>query len=302
MASRTHTLRASLVVALPRVTRHVPRPLVLGVRPLVSTGLRLGLEGRLRAAMTAGLGRAPTPEQVHAYFDRVADQIAFSALIMRSGLRGSGLLSLWEPEPRGVEIVRGSLAGGKGAVIAVPHLIGTEVAAGAVAELVPITLLARRSPEPRYQAVKEKWYEALGVDVSWRPRRGASIEEVMSALRVLRRNRALAITPDLLPRPGTGVKVRLFGKEAELAPGPFFLAVRTGAPLVPVFFRHQGGRYHLHAADPLPVRGEDRDAAVSAMAQDWATLFEDWVTRYPETWQFWLDKRWSRWLLEPPAR
>ena len=56
-----------------------------------------------------------------------------------------------------------------------------------------------------------------------------------AALRALRRNHVLAMTPDLVQRPGTGVPVTLFGRMVELPAGAFFLAVRTGAPLLPSF-------------------------------------------------------------------
>lgn len=297
MASGASRLRSTLAVHIPGLARRTPRGLILGMRPLISGSMRLGLSGRARRAMTAALGHPPRPEQVRAYFDRLADQAAFSALVARSNLRDSGVTACWQPEPGSIERIRRSLEGGRGAVLAVPHLAGTEIAAGAVSEQIPITLLARRSHEAPYQTFKEQWYAALGVKVSWRPRRGGGLEEVTGALRVLRSNEVLAITPDVHPKPGMGVTVRLFEREVQLPAGPFFLAVRTGAALVPVFFHHADGVYRLRSEEPLPIRDPDRDTAVALMAQEWTALFEAWLKRYPEMWQFWLDKRWSRWLL-----
>ncbi|HEU4754197.1 MAG TPA: lysophospholipid acyltransferase family protein, partial [Armatimonadota bacterium] len=123
--------------------------------------------------------------------------------------------------------------------------------------------------------------------------------EMTAALRALRKNRVLALTPDLLQKPGRGIPVRLFGRQAELPAGPFFLATRTGAPLLPSFFHREAGRYRLWTHEPLSASGEDHDAAMREMAQRWAALFEAFVREHPDMWQFWLDKRWSAWLTRP---
>jgi lauroyl/myristoyl acyltransferase len=123
---------------------------------------------------------------------------------------------------------------------------------------------------------------------------------MMSALRVLRKNRALTITPDLLRAPGTGVPVRLFGRSAEIPAGPFFLAARTGAPLLPAFFHYEDGRYRLWGHPPMEVPPMDAgEHVVLEAAQAWTDLFEAFVREHPDMWQFWLDKRWTQWLEGP---
>src|SRR4051812_3380555 len=120
-----------------------------------------------------------------------------------------------------------------------------------------------------------------------------------AAVRALRKNRILAITPDLLQRPGKGIPVRLFGREARLPAGAFFLAARMGAPLMPSFFHRAGSTYRLWTHPPLTVDTSlDRDTQVADLAQQWARLFEAYLVEHPEMWQFWLDNRWTRWLAE----
>jgi lauroyl/myristoyl acyltransferase len=255
--------------------------------------------------MTLALGSPPPASAVSGYFDRLADLITYGTLIARKDLASSGLRDRWEVEPGSVEIMNAARAPAKGAILAVPHLTGSEIAGGAVADLIPVTMLARRSPDPVYQAAKERWYTSLGVNVSWRPRKDSEfsgMQEMTGALRVLRKNRVLAITPDLVRAPGTGVPVRLFGRPVEIPAGPFFLAVRTEAPLVPAFFYHADGAFRMRVMEPLPVREGTRDEAIALMAQEWTDLFEAWVREYPEMWQFWLDKRWVRWLQETPVQ
>ena len=185
-----------------------------------------------------------------------------------------------------------------------PHLIGHELVVGASTAELPVTVLVRRSSRPEYEALKAQWYAALGLEIVHRPQRGADdggLGEMLTAVRTLRKNRVLALTPDLLRRPGTGVRVRLFGREADLPAGAFFLAVRAGAPLLSSFFWEENGRYWART-DPLELAPTgDRARDVAAVAQEWATRFEQFVRAHPDMWLFWLDRRWRRWLMAAPA-
>ena len=40
---------------------------------------------------------------------------------------------------------------------------------------------------------------------------------------------------------------------------------------------------------------------IAGAAQEWADRFERFVRAHPDMWQFWLDKRWRRWLASPAA-
>lgn len=309
-ASRT-SLRAALVPRLAAATRVVPAPFLLACRPAVAGAFRLAprLRARVAANMTAALGPdAVTSAVLDAYFANVADQITRSAAIYRS--RPEGVQAIKQSLRRdpgfdsrvaeAIAAVGRSLEGGKGAVLAAPHLMGHEILMCGLAEELPVTVLARKSPDPVYQAIKQRWYAALGVEVVYRPPRNApnaALEEMTAAFRCLRKNRLLALTPDLLQRPGSGIAVRLSGREAELPAGPFFLAVRTGAPLVPVFDYSTRDRFQPHVGEPLrPATTEDRDAAIADLAQQWTAGFEEFLRARPERWQFWLDKSWTRWL------
>jgi KDO2-lipid IV(A) lauroyltransferase len=258
-----------------------------------------GWRDRVRSAMAAALGPDGFERRhVDQYFRHLADLFAFSAAVYRSGIQSAGLESQWLHDPSSSERYRQALAGGKGALMVCPHLIGHEIMAGSATAELPITVLVRKSPEPEYEAIKQRWYAAVGVEVAYRPQKGSALQglgEMTAALRVLRKNRILAITPDLVQKAGTGIPVQLFGRTIELPAGAFFLAVRTGAPLLPSFFHREGDRYRLWTHDPLPIAGHlERDAAVADAAQRWATLFEEFVREHPDMWQFWLDKRWQK--------
>jgi len=256
--------------------------------------------------MAAALGRDGfRAEHVTAYFDHLADLIVFSPAAFRWGIRAAGLGRYSGDLAAPTRPYHDALARGRGALMVSPHLIGHELAVGECTTELPVTVLVRRSSRPEYEAVKMRWYAALGLQVIHRPQRGtddSGLGEMTTAVRVLRKNHVLALTPDLIRRPGTGVTVRLFGRPVDLPAGPFFLAVRTGAPLLSSFLWEEGGRYRGRTDGPIEiVPTGDRERDVAAVAQAWTTGFERFVREHPDMWLFWLDRRWRRWLLESSA-
>lgn len=277
----------------------------MSARPAIAGALWAtpGWRGRVRQRMRAALGaETGTPEHVRSYFRRLADLTVFSAIVYRFGVHGAGLENQWEHDSSSESLYRDALAAGGGVLMVCPHLSLHEVMAGSVTDRLPITVLVRKSPDPEYEAVKQRWYAALSLEVIYRPSRDdphGGLAEMTAALRALRKNRVLALTPDLIQRHGSGIPVRLFGRTADLPAGPFFLAAHTKAALLPSFFHRQEGRYRLWAHEPLLSDAElDRDARIADMAQQWAGLFEAFLREHPDMWQFWLDKRWGRWLDE----
>lgn len=91
---------------------------------------------------------------------------------------------------------------------------------------------------------------------------------------------------------GTGVPVRFFGREARFPPGPAFLALRTGAPLV-IGYDLPGEHPGTARADvdaPLVLeRSGDMDADVRAATQQIASHFERRIQEHPERWVMFHD-------------
>ena len=298
-------LRAVLLPRLARIVQGVPAPLALGARPLLRGAMTLapGLTGRLRESMDAGLGTHPErARHVREYVAHMADLIAFSAIVFRSGIASPLLDRFYTHDQEAHSRYLRLIDEGRGILMVCPHLVGHEIMAGTVTQVVPVTVLVRRSPDEEYEALKQRWYSSIGVEVAYRAQKGSQFQglgDVTAAFRALRKNRVLAITPDLVQKAGTGVPVRFLERDLELPAGAFFLSARGGAPLVPSFFHVEVGRYRLWSHEPLSVDGgdgEDRDAAIARLAQERATRFEAFVREQPDMWQFWLDKRWRRWL------
>ncbi len=86
-----------------------------------------------------------------------------------------------------------------------------------------------------------------------------------------------------------------FGRKAATTPVPSWLAVKTGAALVPVFtLPLSDGRYRLIYEQPIDERlyaATDRKRAVQRLTQECASVLETYVRRNPEYW-LWMHRRW----------
>jgi KDO2-lipid IV(A) lauroyltransferase len=84
---------------------------------------------------------------------------------------------------------------------------------------------------------------------------------------------------------GNGVCVRLAGREVRVSRGPWELAQRTGARIVPVFTpRLRGGRYGVLLGEPILVDRRGGEAAVQRAAQEWVSRLEGYLRSSPGQW------------------
>ena len=102
------------------------------------------------------------------------------------------------------------------------------------------------------------------------------------ALRVLREGGILASHGDRDPT-GRGWEVEFFGAPAPFPPGPFLLASRTGALVVPVFIvLEPDRRFRIIFEEPFEV-GES-SAEVRAAQVRWVGVLERRIREFPEQW------------------
>ena len=82
------------------------------------------------------------------------------------------------------------------------------------------------------------------------------------------------------------VEVEFFGRRTWFLRSPAIMGYLSGAPMVPSFIvRQPDGRYAGLGLDPIYVdRTGDRDAAVQAAMQAFATALEGIVRQYPHLW------------------
>jgi KDO2-lipid IV(A) lauroyltransferase len=182
----------------------------------------------------------------------------------------------------GLEHILAARDAGTGMIYALPHMGNWEAAAPiAVSEGVPVVAVAEELPNLRIT----DWFTEM--------RAGFGIEIVLATGRVevmrrleeaIARKKAVALLCDRDLK-GRGVEVEFFGEKTTLPPGPATLAVRTGAPLLPVGCYFADGGYRVVIKPPLPVPDAGtRGQKVEAMTQSLAYELEKIISEDPRQW------------------
>ena len=150
----------------------------------------------------------------------------------------------------------------------------------------PMAVLARPLDNPLLHDLLESMRRSTGNSVIYR--RGA----IRRVLRALEANQAVAVLIDQHNQTADAVYVDVFNRPAATTAALAALALRTGAPVVPVFaLPLPGGRFRMvyeHAVEPPP--SDDPDA-VREFTQRCTDVLEMYVRRYPELW-LWMHRRW----------
>jgi KDO2-lipid IV(A) lauroyltransferase len=150
----------------------------------------------------------------------------------------------------------------------------------------PMAVLARPLDNPLLHQLLESVRCSTGNSVIYR--RGA----LRRVLRALGANQAVALLIDQHIASADAVYVDFFNRPAATTSALAALALRTGAPVIPVFaLPLPGGRFRMvyeHAVDPPDEEGE---AAIRAFTQRCTDVLEMYVRRYPDLW-LWMHRRW----------
>ncbi len=136
-----------------------------------------------------------------------------------------------------------------------------------------------------------------------RLRTGVELIDKRKALRpilaALSRGGMVGILLDQNTARSEGVFVPFFGRLASTSRSVALLALRTGAPVVPIFARRErGGRHRIIVRAPLDVpKADDREAAVAALTERCTEVIEAAIREAPEQW-LWVHNRWRTRPLE----
>jgi len=114
-------------------------------------------------------------------------------------------------------------------------------------------------------------------------------------IKALSQNQVVGILIDQRAKRSEGIWVDFFGRKAPTTPGLAVLALRTGAPVVPVFMIREGFEKHrLIIKEPLHlVNTGDIRKDVETNTGLFNRTLEAMVRQYPDQW-FWVHERWER--------
>jgi phosphatidylinositol dimannoside acyltransferase len=181
----------------------------------------------------------------------------------------------------GREHLRAAMDRGRGIVMALPHVGSWEWGGYWLGlEGMPMTAVVERlEPEELFE-----WFvgQRAAMGLTAVPLGDGSSSALLRALKA-NRIAGLVSDRDLV---GNGVEVEFFGEKTTLPAGAATLALRTGAPLLPVVVYSGPGNWHTGVVHPpldTSRQGRMREDIVR-VTQDLATTFEYDIRAHPEQW------------------
>ena len=189
---------------------------------------------------------------------------------------------LADTEVQGLEKIIAARDAGTGMIYALPHMGNWEAAAPIAGSVgVPVVAVAEVLPNRRITDWFSEMRAEMGIEVVLATGR---IEVMRRLEEAIFANKAVALLSDRdLNR--KGVQVEFFGEKTTLPPGPATLALRTGAPLLPVgcYFKDGGYRVVVHEPLTIPEQGS-RSEKVALVTQALAIRLEEIISEAPEQW------------------
>ena len=180
---------------------------------------------------------------------------------------------------------------GKGMLLLLSHFGNWEMM-GIMSKLIGDSIMVIAKPMKKNERVDQfinKIRHSTGLEVV------SSIKSSRTVMKALARNRVVGILIDQRAKRSEGIWADFFGKEAPTTPALAVLAMKTEAPVVPVFMIRDGFNQHrLVIQEPLAlVHTGDVKKDVEANTQLFNHKLESMVRQYPDQW-FWVHRRWER--------
>ena len=284
-----HRLEYYTVLVVSTCVRWLPRRVGLGFGSMLGR-LFHALHGRRRALALDNLKRAfpsRSEDDCHAilhgtfrHFGRhVVDLLIFSGMSSDDMMRHIDL--------EGEEHVDQALCAGRGVMFFTGHFGYWELQVMMHAfRFGPIVMVARTLDNPLLERLIERIRTRVGTRVI--PRQGA----VRGLMRTLRDRGSVGMMIDQHIQDRSAVTVDFFARPAATTSAIASLALRAGAPIIPVFaLPLPGGRYRTIYERPIEPPAADDPDPILTYTQRCSDVLEAYVRRQPELW-FWMHRRW----------
>ena len=179
----------------------------------------------------------------------------------------------------------------KGVLLLIGHFGNWELM-GLVAKVIgnPVIVIAKPMKKNRWvDQFITKVRNASGLEVI------SSVKASRKVMKALSQNRLVGILIDQRAKRSEGIWADFFGRKAPTTPSLAVLAMKTGAPVLPVFMVRNGFRKHcLLIKEPLElIHTGDIKKDVEANTQLFNHTLESMIRQYPDQW-FWVHRRWER--------
>jgi KDO2-lipid IV(A) lauroyltransferase len=284
-----HRVEHAAVTGLAAVVRRLPQRVSLDIGSAV--GRLAYLADQRHRQITVENLAATFPERSKQERTRIARGVFrhFGRKLMEL-LRFSGLSRdemLTSVELAGVERVDAAYARGHGIIFITGHFGFWELHAMVHAlRFPPISVVARALDNPLLDALLEDLRTRTGNAVI--DRKGG----LRRILRALNANEGVAILIDQHILSTDAVRVDFLGRPAATTSAVASFALKTGAPIIPVFaLPLNDGRYRLIYEPPVEMPAPDAPDAVRELTQRCTKVLEKYVRAHPDLW-LWMHRRW----------
>jgi predicted LPLAT superfamily acyltransferase len=179
---------------------------------------------------------------------------------------------------------------GSGGIILMSHLGSFEIAAHAFRELKLRLLLLMGEKEAKQVARDQREaMKARGIHIQVAAPGEDFLFGGVEAIKFVREGGFVSVAGDLVwTEQRSRLPVSLFGHEVGLSAGPHLLALVANAPLFTMFtFRVEKGKHLIIMSPPREVKApsrSERNAALQASAQAYASALEEMVRQHPFQW------------------
>lgn len=209
-------------------------------------------------------------------------------LMMR--LRGEKLQAMIGRRSSGAPL-ENALAAGNGAILVSPHLGNWELGGLGLADLgYTVNVLTFREQDEKVNEMRELVRGERGIRFIYVDRDDTSPLAIIEAVNALRRNEVLALLGE---RDGSSHTIRmdLFGKPVNIPVGPAYLALASGAPVIPVFVPLENGNYSTLMDEAIYFSGGhgQHDEVIREGMERLVSVFERYIRRYPDQWYNFYD-------------
>jgi KDO2-lipid IV(A) lauroyltransferase len=266
---------------------HLPPAAGLAVGRRIGDLLWWLLPGRRRRALDnirLSLGHDMTPREIARLGRRSFQHLGMNLIeACRYFLRPIEVM-LSQVHVEGVEHLRDAAAHGRGILVLTAHYGNWELLAAAHGLTgLPLSIVIRPLDHPVLDELAARFRRRSGAELI------VKRQAVREVLKALRRGRMVGILLDQNATRAEGVFVPFFGVAASTSKGLAVLALRTDAPVVPVFLRRtpDGG----HSMDVGPPLVPPTDGDVLAYTATFNRVIETAIRRAPEQW-LWMHARW----------
>ncbi|MCX5804993.1 MAG: lysophospholipid acyltransferase family protein [Proteobacteria bacterium] len=179
----------------------------------------------------------------------------------------------------------------KGVIVLIFHYTNWEIMGVASNSLASdIVVLARPLKKHKYiNNFLNKLRNSTGLQII------PNADTARDVMRHLKANKIIGILADQREKRSRGVFVELFGEKVPTTKGIAAIGMKTGAPVIPMYFVREGFlRYRVVWNEPIEMeRGGNIEDMIYLNTRKINAFLETIILKHPDEW-FWVHRRWER--------